>query len=182
MVLMITTARHPKHQMIYLYCFIALCLQTFYLSIRITLSLLRPLWVILNATCVFDGRAWFQESSPFHYTASTIMHSLLNGGSRKSLSILKEANDVPIRRAINALRIMSNDLTWATANVPCDLLPQFIWYPTTAHALTYEQLAYIQPKRYMMCLQACIVGNYKWAWDKLLIKPLEGWLYRTSTY
>ncbi|CAI7646606.1 unnamed protein product [Penicillium pancosmium] len=50
-----------------------------------------------------------------------------------------------IQRAINARRIMSDDVTWVTADTPEDLLPMNIWFPKRACADTYERLARIRP-------------------------------------
>jgi hypothetical protein len=80
-------------------------------------------------------------------------------------------NEAVIRRAINARRIMSNDLSWVTANTPGELLPEIIWFPAVAAALTYERLAYIEPKMYRACLRACIAANYASTWDDLLLAP-----------
>ncbi|KAJ5436887.1 hypothetical protein N7445_007772 [Penicillium cf. griseofulvum] len=78
-----------------------------------------------------------------------------------------------IRRAINARRIMSNDLSWVTPTTPRHLLPEIIWYPALAAELTYNKLARIQPHMYRACLRACIAANYHSTWDDLLLAPPE---------
>ena len=79
-----------------------------------------------------------------------------------------------LRRSINARRIMSNDITWITADTPDELLPDCIWYPSFAKSLIYRKLAHIQPKLYKRCLRACIAAGYDRDWDNLLLSPPEG--------
>ncbi|CAG8903904.1 unnamed protein product [Penicillium egyptiacum] len=74
-----------------------------------------------------------------------------------------------IQRAINARRIMSDDITWVTAGTPKDLLPMNIWFPGRACAETYERLARIRPGMLRQCLHACIVADYPEMWDKVLL-------------
>lgn len=80
----------------------------------------------------------------------------------------EDRREIDIRRAINARRIMSDDLTWLTADTPGKLLPELIWYPDIAHFLTYEKLAHIRPRMFGRCLRACIVANNTMTWDDLL--------------
>ncbi|KAJ5637370.1 hypothetical protein N7490_007249 [Penicillium lividum] len=42
-----------------------------------------------------------------------------------------------IRGAINARRIMSDDLTWLAADTPEEVLPTLIWYPEVASGVTW---------------------------------------------
>ncbi|KAL4744143.1 hypothetical protein BDV11DRAFT_210799 [Aspergillus similis] len=79
-----------------------------------------------------------------------------------------DKHEINIRRAINARRIMSNDLTWLAADTPGKLLPELIWYPNVAESTTYEKLAHRRPAMFGRCLQACIVANHQWTWDDLL--------------
>ncbi|CAG8117220.1 unnamed protein product [Penicillium salamii] len=83
------------------------------------------------------------------------------------------ASEAIIRRAINARRIMSNDLSWVTADIPPSLLPEMIWFPAVATALTYSKLPYMEPRMYRACLRACIAANYASTWDDLLLAPPE---------
>lgn len=76
--------------------------------------------------------------------------------------------DLKIRRAINARRIMSNDLSWLTADTPGRVLPDLIWYPELAHSSTYVKLAHKRPGMFAMCLRACVVANKNHSWDNLL--------------
>lgn len=80
----------------------------------------------------------------------------------------EDRHEINIRRAINARRIMSDDLTWLTADTPGELLPELIWYPNVANLITYEKLAHRRPSMFEHCLRACIVANYDWIWDDLL--------------
>ncbi|KAL4797272.1 hypothetical protein BDV19DRAFT_387446 [Aspergillus venezuelensis] len=80
----------------------------------------------------------------------------------------EDRHEIMIRCAIDARRIMSNDLTWLTADYPGILLPGLIWYPNVAHSTTYEKLAYRRPGMFEACLRACIVANNPWSWDELL--------------
>ncbi|BCS20906.1 uncharacterized protein APUU_21338A [Aspergillus puulaauensis] len=77
-------------------------------------------------------------------------------------------HEINIRRAINARRIMSDDLTWLTMDTPGGLLPELIWYPNVAHYTTYEKLAHKRPDMFEDCLRASIVADYTWTWDDLL--------------
>lgn len=79
-----------------------------------------------------------------------------------------------IQRAINARRIMSDDVTWVTADTPKDLLPMNIWFPGRACAETYERLARIRPDMLRQCLHACIVADYPEMWDKVLLLSSAG--------
>lgn len=76
--------------------------------------------------------------------------------------------EIKIRRAINARRIMSDDLSWLTADTPARVLPDLIWYPTIADCMTYEKLAHMRPAMFGECLRACIVANDPRTWDDLL--------------
>ncbi|KAJ5810098.1 uncharacterized protein N7503_002316 [Penicillium pulvis] len=71
-------------------------------------------------------------------------------------------------RAINARRIMSNDLSWLSPDNPGAVYPDLIWYPELAHSSTYEKLAHKRPGMFDMCLRACIVANKDHTWDSLL--------------
>ncbi|KAJ5427073.1 hypothetical protein N7465_002143 [Penicillium sp. CMV-2018d] len=71
----------------------------------------------------------------------------------------EERREIKIRCAINARRIMSNDLSWLTADTPGKLLPDLIWFPAVAHYLTYGKLAHMRPDMFITCLRACIVAN-----------------------
>ncbi|KAJ5226521.1 hypothetical protein N7468_007746 [Penicillium chermesinum] len=86
----------------------------------------------------------------------------------------KSGAEISIRRAINARRIMSNDLSWMAADTPENLLPENIWYPSFARPSTYESLAHLQPKMFTRCLRACIAAGYDHTWDQLLLEPPEG--------
>lgn len=77
--------------------------------------------------------------------------------------------DGRIRRAINARRIMSDDITWITPATPGYLLPANIWYPARACPETYENLARIRPDMLKSCLRACIAADYQGMWDRLLL-------------
>ncbi|KAJ5280180.1 hypothetical protein N7478_005552 [Penicillium angulare] len=85
-----------------------------------------------------------------------------------------------IRRAINARRIMSNDLSWVTVDVPDLVLPEMIYYPSFAQGTTYQELAHIVPSMYRLCLQACIGAGYVTTWDNLLLQPPEDISYFQS--
>lgn len=78
-----------------------------------------------------------------------------------------------IRRAINARRIMSDDVTWVTNNTPDDLLPTNIWWPAVVSPEGYERLAHKRPDMLDRCLRACIVANYQDMWDKLLVSSFS---------
>lgn len=80
----------------------------------------------------------------------------------------EDRREINIRCAINARRIMSDDLTWLTADTPGKLIPDIIWYPDVAHYLTYEKLAHMRPDMFETCLRACIVINSSMIWDDLL--------------
>ncbi|KAJ6073192.1 hypothetical protein N7467_011277 [Penicillium canescens] len=80
----------------------------------------------------------------------------------------EDRREIKIRCAINARRIMSDDLSWLTADTPGKLLPDLIWYPAVAHCVTYEKLAHMRPAMFETCLRACIVANDPWTWDDLL--------------
>ncbi|GKZ32168.1 hypothetical protein AbraIFM66950_001348 [Aspergillus brasiliensis] len=80
----------------------------------------------------------------------------------------QDRNEINIRRAINARRIMSNDLSWLTADTPGKMLPELIWFPNVAHLTTYERLAHRRPDMFEECLRACIVAGYTHTWDDLL--------------
>lgn len=82
-----------------------------------------------------------------------------------------EFEEIMIQRAVNARRIMSDDVTWVTPDTPKDLLPRNIWFPQRACPETYERLARIRPDMLWLCLYACIVANYRDLWDKLLLPP-----------
>ncbi|KAL4783390.1 hypothetical protein BJX76DRAFT_368422 [Aspergillus varians] len=81
------------------------------------------------------------------------------------------SREATIRRAINARRIMSNDLSWASESTSIACLPEMFWYPAFASSLIYEKLAHIQPRMYRQCLQACIAAGYVDVWDRLLLDP-----------
>lgn len=85
--------------------------------------------------------------------------------------------DIPgsrlIRRAINARRIMSDDITWVTDSTPDDLLPINIWWPAVASPEVYERLAHKRPDMLGRCLRACIVADYQDMWDKLLVSSFS---------
>ncbi|CAL5872077.1 uncharacterized protein PFLUO_LOCUS6334 [Penicillium psychrofluorescens] len=74
-----------------------------------------------------------------------------------------------IRCAINARRIMSDDVTWVTDSTPDGLLPCNIWWPAVASPETYERLARKRPVMLERCLRACIAADYQEMWDKLLV-------------
>ena len=82
---------------------------------------------------------------------------------------LKDYNESRIRRAINARRIMSDDITWVTPTTPKYLLPINIWWPARACPEIYEKLAHIRPDMVESCLRACIVADYQETWDRLLL-------------
>jgi hypothetical protein len=82
-------------------------------------------------------------------------------------------HEIKIRRAINARRIMSNDLTWLSADTPGKLLPDLIWYPEVANSSTYEKLAHMKPAMFKNCLRASIVPNNSSLWDDLLVAALK---------
>lgn len=92
----------------------------------------------------------------------------------------ERGRDTIIRCAINARRIMSNDLSWVTTNTPSLLLPELFWYPAFAASTTYEKLAHIQPRMFRHCLQACIAAGYVTAWDRLLLDPPDNVYYFQS--
>ncbi|KAL5335524.1 hypothetical protein BJX70DRAFT_390623 [Aspergillus crustosus] len=54
-------------------------------------------------------------------------------------------HEIDIRRAINARRTMSDDLSWLTADTPGELLPDLIVYPNFALSTTYQRLAHKRP-------------------------------------
>ncbi|KAL4811086.1 hypothetical protein BDV18DRAFT_5120 [Aspergillus unguis] len=86
-------------------------------------------------------------------------------------SQIPESEDTLIRRAINARRIMSNDISWVTPDT--EALPRMIYHPDFAKATIYETLARIEPRMYRSCLQACIAAGYDEAWDRLILDPPE---------
>lgn len=79
-----------------------------------------------------------------------------------------EWEEIHIQRAINGRRTMSDDVTWATADIPKDLLPLNIWFPQQAVKETYERLVSIRSDMLFQCLYACIVADYPDMWDRLL--------------
>ncbi|KAJ5564848.1 hypothetical protein N7513_001090 [Penicillium frequentans] len=79
-----------------------------------------------------------------------------------------DRRDLKIRRAINARRIMSNDLSWLSPDTPGRVMPDLIWYPQLAYCTTYEKLAHRRPGMLEMCLRACIVAGDTHSWDDLL--------------
>lgn len=84
---------------------------------------------------------------------------------------VSEDGNAYIWRAINARRIMSNDLSWITPDTEYKFLPRMIYYPDFAAEPTYENLARIHPGMYRHCLQACIAAGYTRAWDDLILNP-----------
>ncbi len=75
---------------------------------------------------------------------------------------------IKIRRAVNARRIMSDDISWVTMDTPREAMPNLIWYPNVAHSMTYENLAFKRPDMLWSCLESCIIAGYTWTWDTLL--------------
>ncbi|PWY61967.1 hypothetical protein BO83DRAFT_394374 [Aspergillus eucalypticola CBS 122712] len=72
----------------------------------------------------------------------------------------RDRHEINIRRAINARRIMSNDLSWLSADTPGTFLPELIWYPNTLDMTIYERLAHMRPDMFEEC--------YTHTWDDLL--------------
>ena len=90
---------------------------------------------------------------------------------------LENRDKIKIRRAINARRIMSDDLSWVTSDIPGYLLPDLIWYPNVAHFVTYRKLALMRPDMFGLCLRAYIVADDTKAWDKLLRAAPDAFKY-----
>ncbi|CAI7588088.1 unnamed protein product [Penicillium viridicatum] len=72
-----------------------------------------------------------------------------------------KSEDVSLRRAINARRIISDDITCITPMYP-------------GIAVTYVRLAQKRPDMLESCLRACIVADYEDAWDELLTGSSNG--------
>lgn len=73
-----------------------------------------------------------------------------------------------IETAISARYIMNNSL----AKVPStttDRTPYLIWYPTFAFPSTYAKLAELAPHMLPQILRACVVANYDFLFEKLII-------------
>lgn len=70
-------------------------------------------------------------------------------------------------RCCYARFLMNNDISWATDSLPDDHLPEFIWFPTTAFAQTYAELARRKPSMVPHIARACIVADYKDLFDDL---------------
>lgn len=85
-----------------------------------------------------------------------------------------DSGSLQIRRAINARRIMSDDITCITDSTPMDLVPMNIWWPARACSETYVRLAHKRPDMLSLCLRACIVGNDLATWNHLLLFPVDG--------
>ncbi|KAJ5130651.1 uncharacterized protein N7515_006690 [Penicillium bovifimosum] len=83
-------------------------------------------------------------------------------------------DEVSIRRAINARRIISDDITCITPSTPEWLVPHRIWWPCVASRMTYVRLAQKRPDMLESCLRACIVADYEDAWDEVLIGSSDG--------
>ncbi|KAF2448506.1 hypothetical protein P171DRAFT_353558 [Karstenula rhodostoma CBS 690.94] len=77
----------------------------------------------------------------------------------------------PLRRAIHARRVMSNDVRHirdANPPVPENELPYLIWRPTMPDEWTLETLADAIPAMRPQCAVACIVGNFRDTFVKIL--------------
>ncbi|KAJ6188658.1 hypothetical protein N7519_003566 [Penicillium mononematosum] len=85
-----------------------------------------------------------------------------------------KSEDVSLRRAINARRIISDDITCITLSTPVSLVPRRIWWPSVASPVTYVRLAQKRPDMLASCLRACIVADYEDAWDEILIGSSDG--------
>ncbi|KAJ5962012.1 hypothetical protein N7501_006953 [Penicillium viridicatum] len=85
-----------------------------------------------------------------------------------------KSEDVSLRRAINARRIISDDITCITPSTPELLVPRRIWWPSVASPVTYVRLAQKRPDMLESCLRACIVADYEDAWDELLTRSSNG--------
>ncbi|KAJ5803622.1 uncharacterized protein N7503_006072 [Penicillium pulvis] len=85
-----------------------------------------------------------------------------------------KSEDVSLRRAINARRIISDDITCITPRTPESLVPPRIWWPSVASPVTYVRLAQKRPDMLGSCLRACIVADYEDAWDEILIGSPNG--------
>ncbi|KAJ5145720.1 uncharacterized protein N7515_000284 [Penicillium bovifimosum] len=83
-------------------------------------------------------------------------------------------DEVSIRCAINARRIISDDITCITPSTPKWLVPHRIWWPSVASPVTYVRLAQRRPDMLESCLRACIVADYEKAWDEILIGSSDG--------
>lgn len=81
----------------------------------------------------------------------------------------EERDDMKIRLAINARRIISDDITCITSDTPQDLVPPRIWWPSVASPETYVRLTQRRPDMIRSCLRACIVADYEEAWDEILL-------------
>jgi hypothetical protein len=82
--------------------------------------------------------------------------------------------DVSLRCAINARRIISDDITCITLDTPESLVSRRIWWPSVASPKTYVRLAQKRPDMLESCLRACIVADYEAAWDEILIGASDG--------
>lgn len=78
-----------------------------------------------------------------------------------------------IRRAINARRIMSNDISCITASTWKELIPTNICWPECAAEETYVHLVRRRPDMMCHCLRACIVADYRYTWYELLSLPTD---------
>lgn len=72
-----------------------------------------------------------------------------------------------IKSAINARRIMSDNLTTITATNPRATMLYNIWFPDHAEPVIYKALARIRPDMLYSCLRACIVADYRDTWSRL---------------
>ncbi|KAF9737503.1 hypothetical protein PMIN06_003707 [Paraphaeosphaeria minitans] len=77
----------------------------------------------------------------------------------------------PLNRAIHARRVMNNDVRYlrdAHPPVPQNELPYFIWTPTMPQAWTLETLAEALPAMRPQCARACIAGNLRDSYLKIM--------------
>lgn len=80
-----------------------------------------------------------------------------------------------LRRAINARRIMNNDIFHIIGftaddnpDVPDDELPYWIWYPTIPSQRTLMDLAKHKPSTRPQCVRACIAAGYHRAYTAIM--------------
>ena len=92
---------------------------------------------------------------------------------------LQQTDNFDIRGAINARRIMTNDLSFLDDN-PNASIARVIWYPRRARPETYQELAERRPDTKRFAARACIVANYQELFDKLDAEPSESLLFEAK--
>ncbi|KAH6687770.1 hypothetical protein F5X68DRAFT_261127 [Plectosphaerella plurivora] len=110
---------------------------------------------------------------------STFMATWLARNNSIILAVGRHPKDVKaLRRAINARRVMNNDIAHVTARneagewiVPDDELPYWIWYPTMPQRGVMPRLAQLRPTMAAVCARACIAANYREDYEAIVDAP-----------